>query len=470
MSACYWPLNLHGLAWVALVPWLIVLPRLSVQAAGLAGVLLGLVFYRIGLAWMFGIHSLLAGMTIAVLAVWMALGFYSARLAVERFSATAMIWAVPLAFMGQEILRCEGLPRLRFVFLALGYSQPHHPALAQLASLGGVYFITFLIVLVNAVLALAVAQRTRAAVVQAGLVLAGVAALAFVAQPANTSQVSPVAAACVQAEEATPRTLQDLTRQALEHPLHPKFVVLPEHTIPDYASARNPVVRGLAELAREYGAVICVGAHTAAPQDAVCDYNNVAMLIGPVGSILGEQAKFVPLPFFSEGCRATELFVSHKPLGEVGTFVCYDGLFTDIPRRSIDRGAQLLLVPNMDAARWPDQERWQHADMAPLRSIELGRCAVRANSAGISQIVDQTGRVLARRTRAEGAGVLVANVSLSTQRTVFVRGGYLFAQIVGIAYLLVVLAVIGRDLLQSVRRRRSSGLKDEPSPAPADGQ
>jgi hypothetical protein len=52
MSACYWPLDFHFLAWVALVPWLAVLPRLGAGRAWLFGTVLGLAFYRIGLAWL----------------------------------------------------------------------------------------------------------------------------------------------------------------------------------------------------------------------------------------------------------------------------------------------------------------------------------------------------------------------------------------------------------------------------------
>lgn len=42
LAVCYRPLNLHGLAWVALTPWLFVLPRLRPGGAFLGGTLLGL--------------------------------------------------------------------------------------------------------------------------------------------------------------------------------------------------------------------------------------------------------------------------------------------------------------------------------------------------------------------------------------------------------------------------------------------
>jgi len=110
-------------------------------------------------------------------------------------------------------------------------------------------------------------------------------------------------------------------------------------------------------MARKCRAVICVGAHTKAPSDAACDFNNVSMLIGSDGRILGEQPKLVPLPFFYDGLPGRTQSVTPTEHGTVGTYICYDGLFTDIPRRAVDAGAEVLLVPSMDAESWPAQER-----------------------------------------------------------------------------------------------------------------
>jgi len=64
MAACYWPLNWHFLAWIALVPWVVVLPRLRPGHAWLYGTIVGLVFYRLGLGWLFALHGPLAGLAV----------------------------------------------------------------------------------------------------------------------------------------------------------------------------------------------------------------------------------------------------------------------------------------------------------------------------------------------------------------------------------------------------------------------
>ena len=95
MAFCYWPLHWHFAAWVALVPILIVLPRIKPDRAMLFGALLALVFYRIALDWLFGLAGPIGVVVVIVFSVLMGFGFYVARLLIERFGITALLWAPP---------------------------------------------------------------------------------------------------------------------------------------------------------------------------------------------------------------------------------------------------------------------------------------------------------------------------------------------------------------------------------------
>lgn len=255
-----------------------------------------------------------------------------------------------------------------------------------------------------------------------------------ISQPPSFVLQDTVTVACVQGEELRYREYLDLAARAASARPTPAFIVLPEHTITEAATEDHRMVSGLAELAREHDLYACVGAHITS-QAGSCRYDNVAMLIGRAG-IVGTQAKAVPLPFFDDGNPARSQAAFDTTYGRIGMYVCYDGLFTDHPRHLARLGATLILVPVMDPARWPAQEQWQHADMAPMRSIELRRSAVRAASSGITQIIDPRGRVIAQRTRDEGPGAVVASVPLCNRQTFFMRGGHLFAAAVGWSFLL----------------------------------
>lgn len=457
MSACYWPLNAHWLAWIALVPWLVMLPRASARQTWFCGAILGLVFYSIGLAWLFAVDRAVGATVIVLLSIWMGLGFRAARLLLDRFSPQALLWAVPLAFVGQEVLRCEGLSQLRFPLLALGYSQSGNHWIAQIASAGGVYGISFLIVLVNVTIAWAIIRRCWRGLLPAVASVAVVLALAVLLQPRDYKHLPRIPAACIQVTREDPRLIQSLTRQAANDASAPRLLVLPEHTAAELFAEDHSLVCALENLARTCGAIICVGAHISAPHGAACPFSNVSMLIGSDGRILGQQPKMVPLPFFQDGEPGRTQSVMPTDYGAVGMYVCYDGLFTDMPRHVVQAGAQVVLVPNMDDQSWPVQERWQHADMAPFRSIELRRCAIRANGAGISQIIDATGRVTARRTIKDGAGVVLGDVYLLSERTAFVRGGYLLAPAVGVIFALLVAWLTCRQWWARLAPRRLPG-------------
>jgi apolipoprotein N-acyltransferase len=144
--------------------------------------------------------------------------------------------------------------------------------------------------------------------------------------------------------------------------------------------------------------------------------------------------------------------VVNTPHGTIGVYVCYDATFTDIPRGLVHRGAEILLGPVMDVEKWPEQERWQHAQMAPFRSIELRRCDVRAASSGISQIIDATGKVLSQRTKQDGPGILCGEIYAIKDKTTFVRGGYLFAPIVGWAFLAAIVILTFAGWIKRISR------------------
>jgi apolipoprotein N-acyltransferase len=365
-----------------------------------------------------------------------------------------MWWSIPLVFVGQEIIRSEGLSRWRLSYGAYGYSQAGNLWIAQLASIGGVYFLSFLLVAANCALAYALVRRRLASCLPTFFMVGLIVSLGILSQPPRHAAGTEIPVACVQAETQDDREYVERTRQAAASPEHPVIIVLPEHAIEGYADRPHPFVDKLAAIAREYKAYICVGAHFRAPADLPCDYDNVALLLGPDGGKIGAQAKSVSLPFAYDGNPARSHRVFQTRLGCIGMCVCYDADFTDVPQRAVDQGAELLLVPVMNPERWPVQQRLQQAQMARFRSIELRRCAVRAASSGISQIVEPSGHVRAERAQAAGPGILTGKVFFSTERTLFVRGGHHFATVLGISFVAAVFALTLAPWLAFLSRNR----------------
>lgn len=441
LALAFPPFCLHAVAWCSLVPFLITMPRVSPRTVWIAGSILGLAFYRITLAWAFALDGALAAIGILVFSVLMGLAFRTAKLLQRHLGETAMWLCIPVFFTGQEILRSESLDRYRMAYAALGYSQAGNLWIAQIASLGGIYSLTLLIVAANTALAYAIHRHTRAACLAPACVAALILALAAIAQPAP-EQLSPsIPVACIQSEPTDDREYLQFALQAAAATPRPAIIVLPEHAIDGYADLPHPFVKKLAAIAREYSCFICIGAHFRAPPELPCDYDNVAMLIGPDGQVIGAQAKSVPIPFFKDGNPARTQQIFPTSIGQLGMAICYDSDFTDVVRRLVSQGAELLLIPVMNPGAWPETQRHQQAEMATIRAIETRRYALRAASSGISQIVAPTGEVQSQRTQTQGPGILTGQVALETSRSFFTRAGYLLPQAIAYTFLAAVIVL-----------------------------
>ena len=69
MAVCFWPFNWHFLAWVALVPILVILPKVKPERALLFGLVLALVYYRIALSWLFALAGPIGVSVIVVFSI-----------------------------------------------------------------------------------------------------------------------------------------------------------------------------------------------------------------------------------------------------------------------------------------------------------------------------------------------------------------------------------------------------------------
>jgi len=473
MAACFWPINFHFLSWIALVPMLVMLPRIGPGMVWLCGIASGLVFYRIGLNWLFPMCGPIAGIVIVAFAVLVGFSYRMTKLLMERFGSHVLLWAFPMAFMAQEVIRSEGLPLYRFSHLVMGYSQIHVHWIAQIASLGGVYFLTFLIAMANGSVAYLILNRKRWSWLPLFIVISSIAVLAGLSQPKSYESFIRYPVAAVQEESEDYDVYRKWVNETSSTNPVPSFIVLPEHTIVSTAINDEdlPLIDTLEEVAAKTGAYICVGSHSFPPlperddpqrrqklAERRCSFDNTAMLISPEGRIVFKQLKVVPVPFYVDGNPAKVQETYQSPLGCIGLYVCYDESFTDVMRRFVGEGAELLLGPVFNTQTWPVQQRMQQAEMMPFRAIELRRCMVRAASSGVSQVIDATGRVTAERLQSEGSGILTGEVYFNSERSFFVRAGWVFAPAITIVFLIAAILMTifmwGKWIFKLLRRIR----------------
>jgi apolipoprotein N-acyltransferase len=452
-------------------------PR-TARSAFVLGLLTGVVYFSGTLYWLvetmttFGdlatpVALLVAAVLVAYLSLFpSAFAVAVARLRVSLGVRAAVLCAAPI-WVATELGRqyvWDGFP-----WALLGYSQVTVLPIAQLASVTGVYGLSFLLVLTSAAVAFLVVdagkKRWTVAVVVAGLV-AGCAvwgrwriaegSLASSGKPGDVIRVAVVQGNIAQADKWNP-ALSDriigryvsMTRQAVEQGA--TFVIWPESSFPVYfeEDLRSHIVR---RLARETGVTLLIGSDQVerVPPDATPEaldnrLYNAAFLIKPDGSTgavyrkmhLVPFGEYVPLqrllffvaPFveavsnFTPGDRPVLL-----PVGDrlVSTAICYEVVYGNLIRRFVRDGSELLTTITNDAWYGWSSAAYQHWDQAAMRAIENGRYLARAANTGVSGFVDPYGQVAQKSSLFEQT-VLVQDVRLTRTQTLYTRAGDVIA-------------------------------------------
>ncbi len=471
----------HGaVAWAALVPLLVALPGRSDCAASGLGLLTGFVasvgvlywtaivaVVHGGLAWPAAIVAMLS--LAAVEALFVGLFTWELSRLLRRHGRGALLLA-PIIWVGLEMVRTHTF--CSFPWCLLGYTQHDNLPVAQLASLTGVYGLSFVVALASAVLAFALLEpdpRVRRKAL-AGLAAVLVATLAYGTWRLRTAtfdgerlRVALVQASIPQDEKWQPSLAwrniawhADLTRQAASRGA--RLIVWPESAVPYYYDSTPLIAATMQDLARQSNAFLLFGNDD---REAGEDQDRIfvgAKLIDPSGSLRFRYHKMQLVPFgeYLPLARFFERLGVERLVQEVGAFtpgteatvgqaagrrfgvtVCYEAIFPWLVRRFTQQGADLLINITNDGWYGRSSAPYQHFAMARLRAIENGRHFVRAANTGISAVVDPRGRVLARTELFERTA-LVHDIGLSRERTVFVRIGESFGWgCLGIALLLL---------------------------------
>ena len=332
-----------------------------------------------------------------------------------------------------------------------------------MATMTGVYGLSFEIVLVNSVFAAAflVAKERRktllVAAFGAALVLQGGQWL--IKPPAGASDhaallVQPnIPIVAEWTSDYFQTTIYDLAqlslRSAKERQGQPyDLIVWPESPSPFFTNDtrfRDPV----SDLARQSGSWVVAGAIGIAPPEENgrrrSQIFNSAELISPQGEWTARYDKvhlvpfgeYLPFPqvFGFAGGLTKEVGefqhgISRAPLDagteRLGTFICYESIFPDDIRRFARDGAQVLV--NISNDGWyGDSGAWkQHLQQTRMRAIENNRWLLSATNTGLTAAIDPLGRVVASLPRQQREA-LVAPYSLISGTTFYTRHGDWFA-------------------------------------------
>jgi len=155
-----------------------------------------------------------------------------------------------------------------------------------------------------------------------------------------------------------------------------------------------------------------------------------ARLYSPDGRLEGTYEKHHMLPAFeSHMIPGTARLTFNRPSddgteGKWGVEICKDMDFPLLSRQYANDGAGLLLVPAWDFST----DGWLHGRMAILRGVESGFSIARVAKQGHLTLTDNRGRVLAERNSdADAFATLIGSIPVRNEATIYARTGNWFA-------------------------------------------
>lgn len=360
----------------------------------------------------------------------------------------------------------------------LGYAQAGVLPVVQIASVTGVYGVSFLIAAVNGGLAELFAPvtggrsiarsawtgATSAAGVVAAAVVGGWLVVATSATPTRAPSATiaivqgDVGAAVRWSAEGPSRTLetyQRLTRELLAA-TSPDVVFWPEAALTTFVEQEDVHRRALASLAGPKTDLV-FGAPRAGTADGGPPFANSVYVLGGDGALAARYDKQFLLPFmeyfplrvdfvrrrfgrvreFSPGAPTPPL---PTRAGAAGVLVCNEAFLPHVAAARVAAGAEYLLNPSNDS--WVPNAgfAWQQFDIAAMRAVEERRHLVRVSDSGPSGVIDPWGRIVAHTEPLERA-TLSAAIAPRSDRSIYAVMGDAFglacALAVGAALLLL---------------------------------
>ena len=472
LSLTFFPLGLGFLSFVALVPLFKAIlhdaiagreGRLKALKRGFfMGWLGGAMFFGITFYWipllpsenvtvpliMFPAYLVM----VAYLAVY--LGLFGALLRLTYVQITRkVVFLAPFLWLVVELLRARGA--LGFPWASLGYSLWQYPSLIQVASVGSVYAVSLVLVVINSLLYDGIARKIRFVIAIPSalgililIVVSGHVALRA-SPPARELTVGLVQPNMASGMKWDPRfrkhnldVLLELTEKIASQ--KPDIIVWPETAAPFHLRYEPEYMNLLTRTVDNLGVPLLLGFPDAIPlkDDELVYYNSAGLMLPGLGIVkkydkihlvpFGERIPYDDVfPFL----KKVELGQANFGTGEERTvfrlnderfsvLVCFESIFPELVRSFKVEGADFIVNITNDEWFGRSAAPYQHAYMAVFRAVETRSSVARCANTGISMLIDPWGRVTLKSglfTRE----ALVGSIKLVSTQTFFTKHGFL---------------------------------------------
>lgn len=492
------------LAWIAFVPFMIFFlgfdKAMIKRGYGVVCFTFAFFYHTPILGWMYqlkenlpmkgfwSVVAITAAIGIAVLQF--ALGLYLALYPLRFLKLHGAIDIISIAFLyiGLEWVQ-ERLGFVTFPWIKIGLSITPNTPFIQSASLFGGLFISFLVLLVNGLIAyllLSLYLKKKhsinflkkrdgiVVVILGGILLINSAYGMRRCEKASMLETNRIEVVLVQGNHSgkdkwnitSKELLSDyiaLTKEGITKDT--KLVVWPETAIPVTLPTNAEYLSILQEFCSRYNIELVIGAFDQAISDDQSFHYNAMYLITKAG-IQGSpyyKQKLVPfgeyLPYANllskiapdlvtdlleilSDTPGAKVVLQESSYGKIGGIICYESIYPKIARDSVKQGAEVFALISNDSWFGNTSALYQHHSQAIMRAVENHRYVLRASNTGITSIIDGNGKVVHQLT-IEQPLVLREDIAVNHDLTMYTRIGDVIALPSGILWLYgIVLGVL----------------------------
>ena len=438
-ALCFPKFNLFFLAWICLIPLLLALLKKRPLPSFFLGFFSGFVYYAILLYWIpsvpghYGNLSPVLSFLIYLLLVilmalsWAAFAFFFSivRLPFPRLA----LFLAPFIWVSFEYIYTYLLTG--FPWGLLGYSQVKNLAFLQMASVTGVYGLSFGLVLLQSFFVLSISRRKKgpfflALALVLVIHLVGLFSLKTPAQTKDTFKAAVLqgnVSSDIYWNHISSEEIDGLFKRHLElsHRAYlegARLIIWPEFSVPLCFSCNEPLYQyfkgNLYQFVQETNCTLLLGTNETTSEGGKLRFHNTALCLSPDLSIT-QYYKMHLVPFgeytpykkiFSFIDRVTHAIGDVTPGKQLvlhsfggkkfGSPICYEVTFPSLVRKFAKGGAQFLVTITNDGWYGKSSAPYQHFLIAVFRAVENRRFLLRAATTGISGLVDPYGRVLSR--------------------------------------------------------------------------
>jgi apolipoprotein N-acyltransferase len=427
------------LGWVFLIPLLYIILKKTPGQSFLLGLAAGFSYYAILLYWIPFVPAHFGNLSIGI----------SLLIYVILILLLALFWAF-FCLVWTKIYR--SFPRLAFLLLPfiwvsfeyiltyfltgfpwglLGSSQYSNIYFIQLASITGVYGLSFVLVLFQSMFLYSMKYKEKAPFfIGLALVLlihlGGLLSLKKIPDTENT-----FTAAVIQGNVSSDTYWQNistretwnyfnqhlkLSRQAYDE--GSSLIVWPEFSVPLCFSCPEDfylALKGkLYQFVQGTRSTLLLGTNEKTGSPGNIQYYNTAICLSPDISVsryykmhlvpFGEYTPYKKIFFFLEKMTAaigditpgTQFSLHQYEDTKFGSPICYEIIFPDLVRKFVKKGASFLVTITNDGWYEKSAAPYQHFSIAVFRAVENRRYLLRAATTGISGIIDPYGRIVSK--------------------------------------------------------------------------